>query len=104
MTKQFLEEEFKKVQARIDEEKERVYKGESKTILYYPFICGLLTVELNLLFNKMLNTDLDMEKVRKAELVAESVEEKRLVEACKICDNNCDYCRFNCNCSTLVEA
>ena len=40
MTKQFLEEEFKKVQARIDEEKERVYKGESKTILYYPFICG----------------------------------------------------------------
>lgn len=29
--------------------------------------------------------------------------EKRKVEACKICDNNCGYCKFNCNCSTEVE-
>lgn len=25
------------------------------------------------------------------------------VEACKICDNNHDRCKFACNCSTLVE-
>lgn len=31
-------------------------------------------------------------------------EEKHLVEACKVCDNNCGYCRYNCNCYTLVEA
>ena len=30
--------------------------------------------------------------------------EKRKVEACKVCDNNCGYCRYNCNCYTLVEA
>lgn len=29
--------------------------------------------------------------------------EKKTVEACKICDNNCGYCRFACNCSTEVE-
>ena len=34
----------------------------------------------------------------------EEVPEKHLVEACKVCDNNCGYCRFNCNCYTLVEA
>ena len=27
----------------------------------------------------------------------------RKVEACKICDNRCDYCQFACNCSTLVD-
>ncbi len=25
------------------------------------------------------------------------------IEACKICDNNHDRCKFACNCSTLVE-
>ena len=30
-------------------------------------------------------------------------DEKGLVEACKICDNKCDYCQFDCNCSTLVD-
>lgn len=34
----------------------------------------------------------------------EEVPEKHFVEACKVCDNNCGYCRFNCNCYTLVEA
>lgn len=31
------------------------------------------------------------------------VEEKHLVEACKVCDNECGYCQYNCNCYTLVE-
>jgi len=26
------------------------------------------------------------------------------VEACKICDNNCGYCKYACNCSTEVDA
>ncbi|MBO6105636.1 MAG: hypothetical protein J6O99_07040 [Methanobrevibacter sp.] len=30
-------------------------------------------------------------------------EKSRLIEACKICDNRCDYCQFDCNCSTLVD-
>lgn len=30
-------------------------------------------------------------------------EKNRRVEACKICDNRCDYCQYNCNCSTLVD-
>lgn len=34
---------------------------------------------------------------------AEVQKEKHLVEACKVCDNECGYCRFNCNCYTLVE-
>ena len=25
------------------------------------------------------------------------------MEACKVCDNNCGYCKFDCNCSTDVE-
>ena len=25
------------------------------------------------------------------------------VEACKICDNQCGYCKYACNCATLVE-
>lgn len=25
------------------------------------------------------------------------------MEACKVCDNNCGYCKFNCNCLTDVE-
>ena len=25
------------------------------------------------------------------------------VEACKICDNNCGYCKYACNCSTEVD-
>lgn len=29
--------------------------------------------------------------------------EKQKVEACKICDNKCDSCKFACNCSELVE-
>lgn len=29
--------------------------------------------------------------------------EKKTVEVCKICDNNCGYCRFGCNCSMEVE-
>ena len=29
--------------------------------------------------------------------------ENGMVEACKICDNRCDYCQFDCNCSTLVD-
>ena len=28
---------------------------------------------------------------------------KKTVEACKICDNNCGYCKYNCNCYTEVE-
>lgn len=27
----------------------------------------------------------------------------REVEACKICDGRCNYCEFDCNCSTLVD-
>ena len=30
-------------------------------------------------------------------------EKNRRVEACKICDNRCDYCQYDCNCSTLVN-
>lgn len=30
-------------------------------------------------------------------------DEKGLVEACKTCDNRCDYCQYDCNCSTLVD-
>lgn len=29
--------------------------------------------------------------------------ENVMIEACKICDNVCDYCQFDCNCSTLVN-
>lgn len=29
--------------------------------------------------------------------------ENGMVEACKICDNRCDYCQFDCNCLTLVD-
>ena len=25
------------------------------------------------------------------------------MEACKVCDNNCGYCKYGCNCSTDVE-
>ncbi len=31
-------------------------------------------------------------------------EEKEMVEACKVCDNNCMYCKYACNCSTYVYA
>ena len=27
----------------------------------------------------------------------------RKVEACKICDNNCGFCKFACNCYEMVE-
>ena len=30
-------------------------------------------------------------------------EEHKTIEACKICDNNCGFCKFDCNCSTEVE-
>ena len=33
----------------------------------------------------------------------EEFKEKRFVEACKVCDNECGYCKYNCNCYTLVE-
>lgn len=25
------------------------------------------------------------------------------MEACKVCDNNCGYCKFDCNCATEVQ-
>ena len=30
-------------------------------------------------------------------------EQKKKVEACKICDNRCNYCKFACNCNEEVE-
>ena len=33
----------------------------------------------------------------------EEYKEKKTVEACKICDNRCDYCKFACNCYTEIE-
>ena len=44
----------------------------------------------------------DMHKVVKVEFDFEK-KKKKMVEACKICDNRCNYCKFACNCSTLVE-
>lgn len=33
----------------------------------------------------------------------ESGHKTKYIEACKICDNRHEYCKFNCNCSTLVR-
>lgn len=51
---------------------------------------------------KVLYDDNEVEEVINVGSLAEH-REKRKVEACKICDNNCGYCKFNCNCSTEVE-
>ena len=51
---------------------------------------------------KVLYDDNEVEEVINVGSLAER-REKRKVEACLICDNNCGYCKFNCNCSTEVE-
>ncbi len=51
---------------------------------------------------KVLYDDNEVEEVINVGSLAEH-RKKRKVEACKICDNNCGYCKFNCNCSTEVE-
>ena len=100
MTKEQKKAEGEKLQKMIDEVKAEVYKGELDRLFYHSRIAGMLEAEVIGLLDYSIDTDLDLEKIQKVE----NVEEKHLVEACKICDNNCDYCRFNCNCSTLVEA
>lgn len=53
--------------------------------------------------NRSYNPEKDMARAEEFLGRAGTQSEKKKVEACKICDNNCGYCRFNCNCSTLVE-
>ena len=51
---------------------------------------------------KVIYDDSEVEEVINIGSLAEN-REKRKVEACKVCDNNCGYCKFDCNCSTEVE-
>lgn len=59
MTREYLEEEFKKVQKIIDQEKEKVRKGEISSGEFYAYVVGVFTAELSLFFNNRFNTDLD---------------------------------------------
>ena len=63
MTKEYLEEEFKRVQNIIDQEKENYRKGEISSGDFYAYVVGVFTAELSLLFNNRFNTDLDLEKI-----------------------------------------
>jgi len=59
MTREYMEEEFKKVQKIIDQEKEKVRKGEISSGVFYAYVVGVFTSELYLFFNNRFNTDLD---------------------------------------------
>ena len=59
MTREYLEEEFKRVQNIIDQEKENYRKGEISRGAFYAYVVGVFTAELSLLFNNRFNTDLD---------------------------------------------
>ena len=52
------------------------------------------------LTNKIAELEKENAELKK---MLEPEKEKRTVEACKICDNNCGYCKYACNCSTEVE-
>ncbi len=65
----------------------------------------------NVYINRFVGSTTDFKKleelaVKNCKVVYDDkeVEEKNFVEACKICDNNCGCCKYNCNCYTLVEA
>ena len=53
--------------------------------------------------NHSYNPEKDMSRAEEFLGRAGTQSERKKVEAYKICDNNCVYCRYNCNCSTLVE-
>ena len=63
MTKEYLEEEFKRVQNIIDQEKENYCKGKISSGDFYAYVVGVFTAELSLFFNNRFNTDLDLEKI-----------------------------------------
>ena len=43
--------------------------------------------------------EVPMEEIQKRR---EKTLKVKLVEACKVCDNRCNYCKFACNCNSLV--
>ena len=59
MTREYLEEEFKRVQNIIDQEKENYGKGKISSGAFYAYVVGVFTAELSLFFNNRFNTDLD---------------------------------------------
>ena len=63
MTREYLEEEFKRVQNIIDQEKENYRKGEISSGDFYAYVVGVFTAELDLFFNNRFNTDLDLENI-----------------------------------------
>lgn len=63
MTREYLEEEFKRVQNIIDQEKEKYRKGEISSGDFYAYVVGVFTAELDLFFNNRFNTDLDLENI-----------------------------------------
>ena len=56
----------------------------------------------NNIFNGLEGEALEKAKNYLAEKELQQGERKK-VEACKICDNNCAYCQYDCNCSTLID-
>ena len=62
MDKEIKDLLFKQAQELIDKRKEEVYKGEIDSSCYYPYVVGILAIELMRFYDKQFNTDLDLKK------------------------------------------